>query len=215
MKRIALSQIERFGRSEMRGSYCIFLKPTFSEEQKRSDGVVHQITRNQADALHTFLKALNDPDIVVKFPEWRTLTLGDIQISTTGDVNQMVSTMKEQHITVDNYRAWARDIMCQSLDENFPRVVQTRKGAFLSTEGEWTLVPRANDFVLAYLRQEFSDVEVPSGVAAVAGKLRKIVKAELIKDGGLFLESDGLHAQLGPVTSGELLYIAECLLPRK
>lgn len=215
MKRIALARIDSFGPSEQRGSYCIFLKPTFSEEENRGDANVIRITRFQADALHTFLKAINDPEIVIKFPEWRTLTLGEIQISATGDGGPLLDMIKEQDITVNHYRKWAGEIMRRTHEDNFPRVVQMTNGSFLSTEGQWTLVPRANDHVLAYLRQEFSDVQTPSAVAAIAERLRKIVKAELVKDGGLFLESDGLHAQLGPVTSGELLYIAECLLPRK
>jgi len=215
MKKVALPYIDSFGRSEERGSYCIYLKPKYAEKEDRVTGTIHLISRDQADALHTFLKAMNDPDIIVKFPEWRTLTLGEIQISAFGDVCPSWGLIKEQDITVDNYRKWADEILRRSNEDNFPRVVSLPSGGFLSTEGKWSLVPRANDFVLAYLRQEFSDATPPSNVAALAGRLRNIFKSELVKNGALYFEGDGIHCDLGAITNAELLYIAESLTSRK
>lgn len=213
MKKIALSQIDSFGRSEIRGRYCIYLKPTFSEEKNCSSGVIHEITRIQADALHTFLKTMSDSGVIVKFPEWKTLTLGDIQITAAGDIIPVLSM--DEHVTVDNYRTWAREIMSRSDGNNFPHVVRLPNAGFLSTEGEWSLIPRANDFVLAYLRPELSDAEPPTNIKSLSTKLRNIFKSELVKNGALYFEGDGIHCDLGPITNTELLYIAESLLPSK
>lgn len=214
MRRIALSQIESFGKSEERMSYCIHLKPAFVGGTS-VEGEIIKISEIQADALETFLKALNDPEVLVRFPRWRTLTLGDIQISSTGDVNPMVSAMKDQHITVENYQEWARKIVTQSGDTWFGEVIPLRNGGFLSTSGEWSLLPRANDFVLAYLRAEISDIAPPANVAALSEKLRKIFQSELVESGALYFEGDGIHCDLGPITNAELLYLAESILPRQ
>lgn len=214
MRKIALSEIDSFGRSEQRMSYCIFLNSKGPDSANGNNEFI-KVTPAQADALHTFLKAMNNPDVIVKFPEWRTLTLGDVQISAVGDRHPMVQPMKEQDITVEHYRQWAKEIIRRSMNISFMEVIRLPNAGFLSVTGDWALYPRANDFVLAYLRPEMSDAAPPTNVVALGERLRKIAKSELVKDGELVLKSDGFHCDLGPITNAELIYIAESILPRQ